>query len=208
MDMREGLWDGLNVTMPLKGDAAALVDELTETAQRSGSVNTISADGSHLVGHTTDADATAQLMGSERFAATRAVLVLGSGGSARAVMAGIPSRFDRYVSARDPDKAADLAGRGSTVPWGDGVRGAVVVNCTPLGMAGELLPEPVLGNAYGLIDLPYGRDDTPSVRAARGQGIPVADGREFLLRQALASFSVWTGVHIDFEAVSEDLKNV
>ena len=206
--MRDGVWDGLNTTMPLKGHAAALVDELAGPARQAESVNTLAVDGEILVGHSTDAVAANELMRSERFVDASAVLVLGSGGSARAVLAGLPTSISRYVSARDSEKAASVAGDGQVVRWGVAVAGAVVINCTPLGMAGEYLPDPVLRAASGLIDLPYGSGETPAVAVARARGLAVADGREFLVRQALAAFALWTGERFDYESVSVALKNV
>jgi shikimate dehydrogenase len=60
-------------------------------------------------------------------------------------------------------------------------------------MGGEQLPPGILDGAAGLFDMVYGPEPTPAVAAARAAGLPVADGLEMLLAQAMASFTIWTG---------------
>jgi shikimate dehydrogenase len=102
------------------------------------------------------------------------------------------------VSGRRMHAAKHLLGRtrvdGSVVPWGEPVAGAVVVNATPLGMAGEPLPSDVMEAASGFFDLTYGPTESPSLRRARDLAMPTADGKELLLAQAAASFEIWTGL--------------
>jgi shikimate 5-dehydrogenase len=64
----------------------------------------------------------------------------------------------------------------------------------------------VLGVAGGLIDLPYADDATGTMREAARLGIPRVGGFEFLVRQAVASFALWTGCILEFEEVTAALK--
>jgi len=84
----------------------------------------------------------------------------------------------------------------------------LVVNTTPIGMSGEALPEPIVETAAGLIDLPYAASATSAITAAMGRGIPHTDGNEFLMRQAIASFAVWTDVEIELDDLVRALRNV
>lgn len=206
--LREGHWHGLNITMPLKRDAARMADSLAPRAARSMSVNTLSLRGRIVHGDTTDSVAFSQILDTSRFRGITTVLVLGAGGAAAAALAGMPPRMNVYLAARRADQAAALAGRlgGEAVPWGTAVAGAIVVNTTPLGMSGEPLPEGVLEAGSGLADLPYGPTKTPAVVSAEQRGIPFADGHEFLLRQALASFASWTGERIELTALQQALR--
>lgn len=207
--LRDGDWDGINVTMPLKGAAANLADTLSEAASRSGSVNTLlrSADG--IAGDSTDCVAMQEIVDSGRFSDRSSVLLLGTGGSAAAALTALVDEPNLYVSGRRPEAVGELTSRlgGSPVGWGTAVAGALVINATSLGMAGEGLPDDVLSAASGLVDLPYGAEETPAMRHARASSIPSADGHEFLLRQARASFALWTGVSIDLDRLSEHLRN-
>lgn len=206
--LREGHWHGLNITMPLKGDAARMADSLTPRAARSGSVNTLSLRDSVVEGDTTDSAALSELLDTSRFRESTTALVLGAGGAAAAALTAMPPRMNVYLAARRADQAAALAGRlgGDAVSWGAAVAGAVVVNTTPLGMAGESLPEGVLEVGSGLIDLPYGVSKTPAVVSAEQMGIPYADGHEFLLRQAIVSFASWTGERIELSVLQQALR--
>jgi shikimate dehydrogenase len=114
-----------------------------------------------------------------------------------------------YVAARRTPAAEGLTTRlgGEVVSWGTGVAGALVINTTPLGMSGEELPIGIIEVASGVVDLPYGPSPTPAVEAARRLSLPYCDGHEFLLRQAMASFRLWTGVDTEYETVVAALRN-
>ena len=206
--LRRGDRHGLNVTMPLKGAAAAAADRLSDEAQRAGSVNTLSRQGDQVIGHSTDAQTFASLLADPRFSSAASILLLGAGGSAAAALA---TGVDRpvYLAARRSAQAARVTSAlgGEVIPWGAAVLGALLVNTTPLGMNGEALPREVLRAATGLIDLPYGPSPTPAVARAAEMGIPFADGFEFLVRQATASFRIWTGVEIDHQSLLLRLRN-
>ncbi len=208
-DLRDGVWDGLNVTMPLKGAAARLADRLSAPAALSGSVNTLYTTEEGVAGESTDCVAMQEIVHSGRFANRSSVLLLGTGGSAAAALVALGDEPNLYVSGRRPEGVEGLTARMGGVPvgWGTAIAGALVINATSLGMAGENLPDGVLGAASGLVDLPYGTEATPAIRHATSLGISTADGHEFLLRQARASFALWTGVSVDVEALSDRLRN-
>ncbi len=205
--LRGGQWSGLNVTMPLKKEAARLSDELDATASRSGSVNTLVLVGGRVVGYSTDTMAFQTLL-KEPGMVDSDVLVLGAGGSAAAALAALAER-KTYVASRRVEQARDLCDRlgGAPIPWGEAVNGALVINTTPLGMKGESLPATVLEAASALIDLPYGDTETPAIALASRIGLPARDGHEFLVRQAVDSFSLWTGAGVDVEDLSMRLRN-
>lgn len=207
--LRSGEWHGLNITMPLKSAAADISDRLSPQAERSHSVNTLLVRDDELWGHSTDSSAFRDLIFGERFGDSGTILLLGSGGSAAAALAAIDGQRSVYVSARRMEKAGQLAGTfgGEAVSFGTGVAGAVVINTTPLGMDGESLPEGIVDVAAGLIDLPYSSRPTPAVELARSRSIPTADGFEFLIRQAMDSFHLWTGAVIAYEDLVASLTN-
>jgi len=209
--LAEGKWSGLNVTMPLKTAAALRADVLSPYAARSGSVNTLVMGDSMIKGHSTDSTTFDELTTSPGFEDVDPVLILGAGGSAAAALAALATGHRHiHVAARRSDQSDSLTGRlgGDQLPWDTPVAGALVINTTPIGMHGERLPSAVMGAASGLIDLPYGSRPTPAVHLAREMGLPVVDGHEFLLRQALASFRLWTGVALEYATAEVVLRNV
>lgn len=208
--LRGGDFDGLNITMPLKAAAAELADDMTTRARLSGSVNTLRAVKGRVEAHSTDAVAFEELLGDDRFPEHAPALILGSGSTAKAALAVIGTRRC-LISARSGGKAEDLVARfdlAGSLPWGEGLAGSVVINATSLGMGGEQLPGAVLSLAVGLIDLPYGEKPTPASSSALAADLPLADGIEFLARQARASFAWWTGQVVDLEALVEAARNV
>lgn len=207
-DLRVGALDGLNITMPLKGAASELADWATPLAVESESVNTLRAREGRIEGHSTDADAFRQILGAGGFR-SGPILVLGSGGSARAALASVKDR-EMFVQARDRSRAEALSRRYSTqvVDWGSPVGGAVLINATPLGMAGEHVPSATLGAAQAVIDLPYGDLPTPAALSADANQIPIVDGVEFLAMQAMASFRWWTGLKVDLGTLIDAARNV
>lgn len=209
-ELRGGVLDGINVTMPLKAMAAGAADRLTDLAARSGSVNTLRCRDGRVEGHSTDAAAMKTVLHSSRFGVTAPILVLGAGGAAAAVLTAIEGRVV-YLAARRDDAAHVLATSAGyeigVVPFGAPVSNAVVVNATPIGMKGENLPEKLLEAASGLIDLAYGRVDPPSTVRARELGVPVMDGIEFLALQAGESFTWWTGLEAPLDVMLEAGKN-
>jgi len=195
-EVRSGSLAGANVTMPHKRLAAELADEVVGPARLIAAANTVWAEGGRVFAATTDPDGVRFAWAHAELPADRPVLVLGSGGAAAAALAGREGHV-RNVSARRQHSAEALAvslgGGIGVIPWGAPVPGAVVVNATPLGMAGESLPQGVLEEASGLLEMTYGTGPTPAARFVAGRGFPVATGEAMLVGQGMASFSIWTG---------------
>ena len=207
-DIREGALTGANVTMPHKQVAAAIADELTDTALRTSAVNTLYCADGRVVGETTDVAGIRWAWEEVGFDQAGPALILGAGGAAGAALIALEDR-PLWISARRPiacRELLDTTGVDATiVEWGVGVD-ATVVNATPVGMGGAgSLPEPVLDAARGLFDMVYG-DETPSVQTARAMGLPACDGSFMLVGQAAESFSIWTGVALPHRVMLDALR--
>lgn len=196
-EIRAGALRGANVTMPHKRTAAAAADRLAPEAGRGGAVNTLVGEGTAVVGYNTDVGGLHLAREWAGLPSGGPVLLLGGGGAAAAALVAF-AEAALSVSTRRPGAGGALAvalGVAAVeVPWGQPLPGAVVVNATPLGMHGEALPPGLVEEAAGLIDMPYGAEDTPAMAAARRFGLPAADGLDLLVAQAALSFRLWTGV--------------
>lgn len=214
---------GLNVTVPHKQAIVPLLDRVTPRARAIGAVNTVVRRGRALEGDNTDAEGFLRSLSRLRFRARgRSVVILGAGGSARAVvwaLAGAGAARIRILN-RTPRRALSVAAlaRGrATVEVGPlesaaepaVVEGAdLVVNCTSLGLDGrsapsvavEATPERCL-----FYDLVYGAAQTPFVRAARRRRRRAVDGKSMLVEQAAAAFRLWTGRRAPIETMSAAL---
>ena len=203
-DIRSGRLHGANVTMPHKALAARLADDLSPEAQRCGGANTLWEVGGRLSAHTTDPDGVRFAWEHAGLPEDAPVLLLGAGGAAAAALAAMDGR-QIWVSARREEAARALVDRvnprAPLIGWGIGVPGAVVINATPLGMAGGDLPEDVLDKAVGLLEMAYGTGETPAEALLRSRGCPVAAGELMLVGQGVASFAIWTGVEVPPEVM-------
>jgi shikimate dehydrogenase len=210
--------EGLSVTMPCKEAAAAAVDECTDVAARLGAVNSVRLDGGRLVGHNTDG---AGFVDSLRLdagvdpAGSRCV-VLGAGGAARAVILALAEAGARevVVVARNPERAeraAALAGPAGGVGPSESVASAdLVVNATPIGMAGDpgLPLDPALLRAGQVVaDLVYHPLETPLLATARSQGATAHGGLGMLVHQAGHQFTGWTGVEAPLAAMQAAVRS-
>lgn len=197
---------GVNVTIPHKEAALALADEASAAAREIGAANTLTFEAGRILAENTDAPGFLDALAPHRSPAGRRALVLGAGGSARAVVWALRGAgADVLVWNRTPARAQALAR-----DLGDRVRAVaeiasadvpeIVVNCTPVGLAGE--PEPFkglplraddLGAGSLVVDLVYADGGTRLHEAARSRGADVVDGLEILVAQGAASFERWTG---------------
>jgi shikimate dehydrogenase len=202
---------GLNLTVPLKEAALPLVDRLTPEASEMGAVNTVlfRPDG-EAVGHNTDGrgflDA---LRGRVRLRGAR-VVVIGAGGSARAVgtvlaRAGARLTIANRTLARGEALARRLARltahEPAAVPLAALARGEVlgdatlVVNATSVGLESRPLRLRYRAAPRGclFVDLVYGPRRTPFLLAAARAGHRTLDGAPMLLAQGALAFEAWTG---------------
>lgn len=187
---------GGNATIPHKGVLAAALTRPSAVVTSLAGANTFWCEGGALAGDNTDVagvlDALALLE-----APGSAWLVIGTGGSARAVAAAAAERgAGLAVRSRDPARAARFNEWATSI----GVRAVdpaeceVLINATPLGLqGGDALP--VLPRdhprARWALDLVYAAGTTPWVRAAVRGGLRALDGREVLIGQGRRALERW-----------------
>jgi len=212
---------GYAVTMPHKTAIAAMCDELSPDAAALHSVNTVTvlSDG-RMAGDSTDgAGFLRSLAEAEVDPAGRAVIVLGAGGAARAVVRSLGvAGAQVVVAARNREaalEAAALAG-GEAISWSDRAAQArsadIIVNATPLGMAGapapgapgneEVLGPEVLDETRTVVDLVYHPLETTLLRTARERGARAVSGLGMLVHQAALQVERWTGQPAPLAAMS------
>ena len=213
LQVRLGVLHGLNVTIPHKQAVIPWLDELTPVSQAIEAVNTIYLQERRLVGDNTDAPGflagLRKLVPSGKPDHGKRALVLGAGGSARAIVyALVQDGWTVYIAARRLEQARQLASspaaRSATALslTASSIGGCpapdLIVNATPVGMTPHLeespwpagLPFPARAALY---DLVYNPPETALVRAARAAGLPASNGLGMLVEQAALAFQIWTG---------------
>jgi shikimate dehydrogenase len=216
---------GLNVTIPHKQNVIPFLDELTPTAQTSGAVNTVYLQDNRLIGDNTDASGFLRDLKriltteTQRHGEDRA-LVLGAGGSARAVVyALLNDGWDVTITARRVEQAEQIAARFEgvsvqewNIPTFQQSNLQLIVNTTPVGMTPhidhspwpETIPFPTRAVIY---DLVYNPRQTRLVQDACAQSVPATTGLGMLVEQAALSFEIWTGCHPPRETLFESVNS-
>jgi shikimate dehydrogenase len=204
--LMEAGFAGANVTIPHKRAAFALCDSVDASARRAGAVNTMVFRDGQIAGSNTDGwGFLANLRAHGVDPEAGPALVLGAGGAARAVAAGLLETGIRVTIAnRTPEHAQALA---HDVPglrvlgWDSRSEAladhALLVNATSLGMQGHPPLELDLSRApHGLAvaDIVYVPLETPLLSAAAAHGLRAVEGLGMLLYQAVPGFRAWFGV--------------
>jgi shikimate dehydrogenase len=199
---------GASVTVPHKGAALALADELTETAREIGAANTLLFGEEGIRADNTDVDG---LLGALPIApAGRRALLLGAGGAARAVLwALLREGAEVEVWNRTPLRAEhlcqDLGGAAVADPRAPGFE--LVVNATSVGLGGEdpfaELPLDPSAFATGqvVVDMVYTERPSRLLESAAAMGATTVDGLEILIHQGAAAFRLWTGLEAPLDAL-------
>ena len=200
---------GVNLTVPHKEAAVALMDTLDASAKRIGAVNTVVVANGRLEGRNTDGYGFVENLraGAKGWrGANGPAVVIGAGGAARAIVValiddGAPEiRIVNRTAARAEALAAEFGKPVIAVKWEqraaalDGA--ALLANATTLGMTGQPaldLPLDALPKAAVVTDAVYAPLETALLAAARARGNTCVDGLGMLLHQARPAFAAWFG---------------
>ncbi len=222
--VRDGKMHGLNVTIPHKQNVIPLLDDLTPAAKSIGAVNTIYRKGDLLLGDNTDAPGfwtdLQQLAFSGEQGASRRSLILGAGGSARAVaFALLTNGYSITIAARRLEQALEIRDQYSVFsdrlsvtefkncPLST-IRCSLIVNTTPVGMHPNVNASPwpdgtPFPGKAAIYDLVYNPGETLLVKQAKAAGLPAMTGLGMLIEQAALAFERWTGLEAPREAMQE-----
>ena len=206
---------GLSVTIPHKVAILPLLDSVETTAQYIGSVNTILKDQGTLVGSNTDASGAIQALrqGGVKLPGKR-VVMLGSGGAARAIACGIcveEKIAHLTILGIDDNERTTLAANLRTktsIPVEDATltpetlqsaldHTQLLIHCTPIGMHPKVdqscVPKNLLHPDLTVMDIVYNPLHTQLLRDAQAAGCRTIPGIEMFLHQAVGQFELWTG---------------
>jgi shikimate dehydrogenase len=220
-DLAEGLqlllqtgFRGLSVTLPHKEEACRVISELDETARSIGAVNTLRRQGDRWEARNTDWIGAIQALRQVTRVRGRNALVIGAGGSARAVVYGLKREGVLVtITNRTPQRGAELASalQCHFVPFQNLHQHTfdILVQCTPHGMEGtgavEALPDLPLSPEMVAMDLVYRPYRTPFLQRAREAGCKVVSGLDMLLYQGVAQFEWWLGQPAPIAVMKEAL---
>ena len=220
--LRSSAMLGANVTIPYKEDVVQLVDECDPVAARIGAINTIVNRDGRLFGYNTDAPgfitALIEFDAYPFICAGKKVVILGTGGAARAAAVGLLEEGvgEVVLLGRTEAHLQNILRHLSTlsvkIHRTTQIKGALfgypeaseflsnadlVVNATPIGLKVDdstlLLDVNVLPITALVMDMIFNPSLTPLLRTARAHGCQVLNGLSMLLYQGALAFELWTG---------------
>jgi shikimate dehydrogenase len=209
-----GNFRGASVTIPHKVAAVSFLDSVEPTARHIGAINTIVAAAGTLTGYNTDATGALRALREGGVALKgQRVVMLGSGGAARAIAFALGTEADiarltilgiddreRTVLVRDLRSKTGITVQESQLDEGM-LRKIlpethVLIHCTPMGMSPKVhetsVPSTLLHAGLTVMDIVYNPRDTQLLKHAKAAGCRTIPGVEMFLRQAVAQFELWT----------------
>jgi shikimate dehydrogenase len=221
---------GANITVPYKDRVMPMVDRVTDNAQQTGAIDTITREDGALVGHNTDVTgfrkALDALVGSQKM--PKSAVVLGAGGGARAAVHVLITEgfqrvivFNRHLHRAEAlvrhfaRSAAHMELR--AMPWHDSVIEAEIARAKVL-ISALAVPDPATESPINtellaadllVLDLAYVPAETALMRGATAVGAEkVLNGDLVLINQTAAAFELWTGQQIKPTFLAERLEQV
>ena len=209
-----GNFRGASVTIPHKVAAVPFLDDLEPTARQIGAINTIVAEKGRLIGYNTDATGALRALREGGVSlAGRRIVMLGSGGAARAIAFALAAESgadkltllgvdnnERMALASDlrsktdvaiEDACLDDSTLGRTVP-----EAQILIHCTPVGMSPKAdatcVPASLLHPGLAVMDIVYNPRTTRLLMEAKRAGCKTVPGLEMFLNQAVTQFELWT----------------
>ncbi len=206
---------GVSVTIPFKIEALQYLDRIEDQARAIGAINTIVNDEGELTGYNSDGTGAVRAFEAHNCSLDgKAVLLLGSGGVARAIGFSLLHRFklkslsvlgvieEQVCQLRaDLQEVAACPVEGNLRPIQGGEEyfrhAEVFINCSPIGMSPAVEATPVteslLKPEMVVFDAVYNPLKTTLLKQAEKRGCTIIPGVEMFLYQAAVQFELWTG---------------
>jgi shikimate dehydrogenase len=199
--------EGVSVTIPHKEVVMAHLDEIDPVALKIGAVNTIKCRRDNkrtfLSGYNTDWLGAVRPLSEITTLQGAAVVILGAGGSARAIGFGmLEAGAEITLCSRTPSRgkslAKDLGCKWFPLEEVEMLPGHVLINATSVGMAPQHdlspVPQDVVGRFDIVMDIVYAPLQTRLLKDSEKAGCKVINGLEMLLYQGMSQFELWTGI--------------
>ncbi len=209
---------GVSVTIPYKEAVIPLLDAIEDVARQIGAVNTVEIKDvggkKHLCGSNTDWLGACRALSEKVQLRGARVVLLGAGGSARAIGFGLLQQGAQVVlSSRTESRgralAADLGCLWCPLADAGTLQGDVLINATSVGMQPQSdvspVPAAILSRFQVVMDIVYAPLATRLLMEAEAAGCQVINGLEMLLYQGGAQFELWTGKTAPVELMRQKL---
>jgi len=199
-EVKEGKISGINVTVPFKKVVIPFLDELTQEANETQSVNTIYLQNGKTVGHNTDIAGFELAIKYAKYDLTnKKIFVLGAGGVAPSIIHSLRKMKVSKItlSNRTKEKAESLKNLFKDieiVDWGETTNFDMIINSTSIGLKNEdgiKFDYSAVGPDKFFYDVIYNPKETIFLKRAKLFGNRTENGKMMFIYQALRSFNIW-----------------
>ena len=194
---------GINVTVPHKKSVIQYLDELTNEAKITQSVNTIFCSNNKVIGHNTDIEGFKKSVQNINFnLKNKKALILGAGGVVPSIIAALNDLniSKIIVTNRTKNKAEDLKNLFNNleiIEWGSVSDFDIIINATSIGLnKNDKLDLNLsdVGKNKLFYDVIYNPKKTNFLELGKNTGNMIENGKMMFIFQALASFKIWHGI--------------
>ncbi len=209
---------GVNVTIPYKNLVMDYMDSLSDIAQKTSAINTILVKGNKFEGHNTDYYGFGKMLRKAEISVEhKKIIVLGSGGSARSVIAYLQDNNcnDITVISRNKQKAEEKIKNVIVKSYDEFEKYDkfnILINTTPVGMYPNIndcpLNEDIIVGFDEVVDLIYNPYNTKLLSIANKNGIKHINGLYMLVAQAVKSQEIWNKCIIDDKVIDKIYNNI
>ena len=201
-DIKEQKINGINVTVPFKKEVIPYLDELTEQAKKTQSVNTIYLGDNGTTGHNTDIEGFEESLRYVKYdVRDKDVLILGGGGVVPSIIFALKNMQAQniIISNRTREKAENfkrIFQNIKIIDWGKVPNADMIINATSIGLNLKdriNLDFSKIKNKF-FYDVIYNPSETNFLKLAKRYGNKVENGKLMFIYQALKAFKLWHGV--------------
>jgi len=209
--VKEKKIDGINVTVPFKKAVIPFLDQLTNEAVKTQSVNTIYLHENKLMGHNTDIIGFKKSIKNFKYDINnKEVFILGAGGVVPSIIFALTQMgvSKIIVSNRSKEKADNLKNLFQNIEilnWGEIPNFDMIVNATSVGLKKEdniNLDLSSVGKDKFFYDVIYNPKETNFLKTGKNGGNKTLNGKMMFVYQALSAFKIWHGIEPD---INEDV---
>ncbi|MBT8173002.1 MAG: shikimate dehydrogenase [Nitrosopumilus sp.] len=213
--------DGFNVTIPHKVEMMKYLDKMDESCSLIGAVNTVTNKDGVLKGYNTDMDGFLEPFKKKNLIIeNKKVLLLGAGGAARAIVAGLAKEKAKTITIANrtlqnainlSEFAKKIGLDASAIKIQDVKESAkdydIIVNATSVGLKNEQSPISLEGISDKTIvyDIVYMPMNTDFIKKAKAKNAVIIFGYEMLLGQAVRAFEIWHEMEAPYNAMKKAL---
>ena len=203
LKVREKKINGVNVTVPLKKKVIPFLDQLTNEADKTQSVNTIYLNDNKLIGHNTDIIGFEKSIKNSKYNFdNKEVFILGAGGVVPSIIFALNKlKVSKIIlSNRTKEKADNLKNLFKNVEiieWGKIPKFDIVINATSVGLKKEdkiNLNFSLVGKNKFFYDVIYNPKETNFLKTGKNLSSLTLNGKMMFVYQACSAFYVWHGI--------------